>query len=251
MLILNQDSKLPAIFSLCDYSGNWPKYFAKNNYPVVLFDLNHGDDIIDRQHEVLTCGKFFNYNILGVLASPVCTDFTVSGAQYWKAKDADGRTAESLKLVDSCLEIIEILKPKWFALENPIGRLPKLRPQLGNPSYYFDPCHYAGYLEENNLPENIAFANDIREKAENGISLTKEMVNFSVDNNLYTKKTGIWGNSKIPQRKNIEPIKFKAKNGDYYSPVHWYSGGKSEKTKALRSMTPLGYAKAFYEVNKI
>ena len=215
MLILNQESKLPAIFSLCDYSGNWSKYFAENNYPVILFDLKHGDDIVDGQHEVLTCGKFFNYNILGVLASPPCTDFTVSGAQYWKVKDADGRTEESLKLIDSCLEIIEILKPKFFALENPVGRLPKLRPELGKPSYYFNPCDYAGYSHN---PEK----------------------------DRYTKKTGIWGNSIQPEKKYLEPVKV-CPQGSWIQKL----GGKSERTKELRSMTPLGYAKAFYLANKI
>jgi hypothetical protein len=251
VIILNKNSKLPAIFSLCDYSGNWPSEFEAKGYPVVLFDLKHGDNIIEKQHEVLTCGKFFDYKILGILASPVCTDFTVSGAQYWKSKDKDGRTNESLKLVDACLEIIEVLKPKWFAIENPVGRLSTLRPQIGPPRYYFNPCDFAGYLDENNIPENISFANEIRDKAELGLPLSKEMVEFSVFNNLYTKKTGIWGTSTIPQQKYIAPIRFKAKNGDYYSPVHWYSGGKSERTKTLRSMTPLGFAKAFYQANSL
>ena len=251
MIIYNQKSNLPPIFSLCDYSGNWPKYYIDNNYPVVLFDLKHGDDIVDKQNEVLTFAKFFSYEILGVLASPPCTDFTVSGAQYWKQKDLDGRTEFSLKLVDSCLEIIDILKPKWWAFENPTGRLSTLRPNLGKPSYYFNPCDFAGYLTDNNSISVITFAANIRLKAENGEALSKDEIDFSIAYNLYTKKTGIWGNSVIPDKKYIEPIKFKAKNGDYYSPVHWYSGGKSEKTKEKRSMTPLAYAQGFYEANKL
>ena len=250
MLIFNRESKLPAVFSLCDHSGNWPLPFTNNGYPVVIFDLKHGDDILGKQDEVLACAELFN-GILGVFASPPCTDFTISGAQYWKQKDEDGRTESSIKIVDSCLEIISQLKPKWWALENPTGRLPTLRTELGKPSYYFNPCDFAGYIDDNNLPEMIAYADEVRNMAENGMKLSKDMINFSINNNLYTKKTGIWGNSNIPNKKYVNPIKFKAKNGDYYSPVHWYSGGKSEKTKGLRSVTPIGYSNAFYEFNRM
>lgn len=45
-------------------------------------------------------------DVYGVLAAPPCTDFTISGSQYWAAKDADGRTAESLKLVTHTLDLI-------------------------------------------------------------------------------------------------------------------------------------------------
>ena len=79
---------------------------------------------------------------------------------------------------------------------------------------------------------------------------TKEEIDFSLETNLYTKKTGIWGDFNIPDKQRIQPIKFKGKNGDYYSPVHWYSGGKSDKTKELRSNTPLGFSKAFFTFNK-
>jgi hypothetical protein len=32
--------------------------------------------------------------------------------------------------------------------------------------------------------------------------------------------------------------------------LHRCLGGKSERTKELRSITPMGFAKAFYEANK-
>ncbi len=184
------------IVSLFDYSGNWPKYYKENEYDVYSYDIKNGFDVLE-----LTAADFPD-NVYGILAAPPCTDFSGSGAQYWKVKDADGRTAASLALVDKTLELIDILDPRFWALENPVGRLTTLRPQLGNP-WYFQP-HWFG--------------------------------------DPYTKKTGLWGtfNKDLP-RNDVIP-----------DPNNWIMklGGKSEKTKELRSMTPLGFAKAFYEANK-
>jgi len=213
MKIFNEDSSLPTVISLCDYSGRWPYFYAKAGHPVFLFDLKHGDDIVERQAEVLMVGSK-QKEILLILASPPCTHFTVSGAQYWKEKDKDGRTDSHLKIVDSCLEIIEILKPKYWALENPVGRLPKLRPNLGKPNYYFDPFQYAGYADD-------------------------------PDRDRYTKKTGIWGENMRPPEKPLPPIR-SCPQGSWIQRL----GGKSERTKTLRSMTPLGFAKAFYEIHQ-
>lgn len=184
------------ILSLFDYSGNWPKYYRESgNYDVYQVDIKLGLDILDMQPSDIPSP------VHGILAAPPCTDFASSGAQYWPAKDLDGRTQASLALVDKTLEFIEYHKPQWWALENPVGRLAKLRPQLGQP-WYFQPYWFG---------------------------------------DAYTKKTGLWGtfNSELPQSP-VEP-----------DPKSWLMqlGGKSERTKELRSMTPLGFALAFYLAN--
>jgi hypothetical protein len=197
------------IVSLCDFTGNWIKPYAENGYECYIYDLKYGIDVIS----AIVPGR----NIYGVLAAPPCTDFSLSGAQYWKQKDADGRTEESLRIVDACLDFIKASDPHFWALENPVGRLPKLRPELGQPRLRFNPCDYGGYGDERDA---------------------------------YTKKTYLWGRFNIPEKKPIDPIFVIASNGDRYSPVHMATGGKSEKTKMLRSTTPLGFARAFYEFNK-
>ena len=107
-------------------------------------------------------------NIQVVLLAPPCTHFTISGAQYWKAKDADGRTDELLQIVDACLELVKRTQPKFWALENPVGRLPKLRPAIGKP-WYWQP-HWFG--------------------------------------DAYTKKTGLWGDfNNDLTRKEVDPIR--------------------------------------------
>lgn len=186
-----------AILSLFDYSGNWSRPYKEAGYDVYQFDIKLGLDILE-----ITYDDIVNKNVYGILAAPPCTDFAGSGAQYWKAKDADGRTEASLKLIDKVLEIVSWFPDlKFWALENPVGRLQKLRPQLGAP-WYFQP-HWYG--------------------------------------DPWTKKTGLWGkfNRDLP-RNDVEP-----------DPNSWIMklGGKSERTKELRSMTPPGFAKAFFEAN--
>jgi len=59
----------------------------------------------------------------------------------------------------------------------------------------------------------------------------------------YKKRTLLWGNFNTNLNKNpVEPI--------IPSPLHQNLGGKSEKTKELRSMTPQGFANAFFQANQ-
>jgi len=61
----------------------------------------------------------------------------------------------------------------------------------------------------------------------------------------YTKKTGLWGKFNAPIKNPVEPIKV-CKQGSWLMKL----GGKSERTKTLRSITPPGFAQSFYEANK-
>ena len=58
----------------------------------------------------------------------------------------------------------------------------------------------------------------------------------------YTKKTCLWGDFKIQKKNPVEPTEG--------SKLWKLYGGKSERTKMLRRMTPPGFAKAFFEANK-
>lgn len=185
------------ILSLCDYTGNWSQPYADAGYNVVRVDLKHGMDVRLLPYQ----GK-----VHGVLAAPPCTAFAGSGAQWWAAKDQDGRTLDGLALVDACLRIITVCNPKWWALENPVGRL---RRWLGPPAYVFNPCDHG---------------------------------------DAYTKRTCLWGRFNPPARHPVEPVMIErgGKRGSW----QWANlGGKSERTKELRSATPCGFAKDFYEAN--
>lgn len=196
------DSK--TILSLFDYSGRWSDPYKKAGYNVFRVDIKLGIDILELKAADLPFDSCH-----GILAAPPCTDFANSGAQYWKTKDEDGRTEHSMNLVSKVLEFVEHFNPVWWALENPVGRLGTLFPELGKP-WYFNPHEFAGLAED---PES----------------------------ERYTKKTGLWGVFNKPEKHPLTPIL-----GN--SPI-MKLGGKSERTKELRSMTPTGFSRAFYHSN--
>lgn len=146
-----------------------------------------------------------------ILIAQPCTDYALSGARHFARKDNDGTTALSQKLVQRTKDILDYLKPDVWALENPMSRIHKLNPWLGTQRLKFNPCDYAGY---DPVP----------------------------DNSRYNKRTWLWGNFNIAPFKRMEPIQ-------PHNPGWRNLGGKSERTKELRSITPMGFAYAFYEAN--
>jgi hypothetical protein len=118
------------IYDLCGGTGAWSRPYADAGYIVRVVTLP-GQDVRDLRPP--------RERVHGVLAAPPCDHFSSSGAQYWLAKDADGRTAEALSIVRACLRFIETTRPTWWCLENSVGRL---RRWLGPPVLYFDPCDF-------------------------------------------------------------------------------------------------------------
>ncbi|MCK5014261.1 MAG: DNA cytosine methyltransferase [Candidatus Omnitrophica bacterium] len=184
------------ILDLCGGTGSWSKTYKETGYDVRLITLPD-DDV-----RTYIPPK----NVYGILVAPPCTDFSVSGAQYWKRKDREGRTGESLEVVKKCLSIIEQCDPAFWCLENPVGRLPSLMPIIGKP-WYFQPYWYG---------------------------------------DAYTKKTGLWGNFNKPCKTNVVIPVRSCTQGSWLMKL----GGKSKRTKELRSITPQGFARAFFKANR-
>lgn len=108
------DNSNKIILDLCGGTGSWSKPYKDAGYDVRLITLPNYD--------------VMNYsapkNTYGILAAPPCTDFSIAGTQYWRAKDKSGSTAKSLQIVNACLRIIsECDNLRFWALENPKGRL--------------------------------------------------------------------------------------------------------------------------------
>lgn len=192
---------MKSLLSLFDHSGEWSRPYRESGWHVVQVDKKNGVDILTFDYK-----KYDRFH--GILAAPPCTDFSLSGAQYWKAKDADGRTAYSVSLVRKALEIVDWFSPDFWAFENPLGRIQACVPELGNPAYWFNPSDYG--------------AN-------------------------YTKRTYLWSRFVPPM-----PL---FTGGAIGIPVPVQEnfimklGGKSEKTKELRSVTPPEFAYAFHCAN--
>ena len=241
---------MKTLLSLFDYSGNWSEPFFQARWNVIPWDIKLADFMdINLLEDAETVLDMFE-NVDGILAAVPCTDFAVSGAQYWKQKDEDGRTEQSMEYVRQVLRLVDLFLPTDFeyyddpdntffwAMENPVGRLSKLFPELGKP-YYFNPFEFAGYL---NLSEkDIKKLDRIRTK--NGISVTTQEAEFIARCEAYTKKTGLWGDfNRDLIKKEIQPVRACTQG----SPLQRL-GGKNDKTNELRSYTPTGFAQAFYE----
>jgi len=196
------------ILDLCGGTGSWSKYYKLNSniYDVRLIDPQEWMGGYGNSGDVRLF-EYSNINIHGILSAPPCTEFASSGARWWKDK-GEKPLLEGLSVVDACLRIIFVHKPKFWALENPVGRLRKF---LGDPTLIFNPCDYG---------------------------------------DPYTKKTLLWGNFNIPEKTPVEPEFVTYANGKRGSKFWAKLGGKSDRTKRLRSATPDGFAKAFYDSNK-
>jgi hypothetical protein len=190
------------ILSLCDYSGRWSQPYRDAGYEVMQVDLKLGGNA--------RLFKKLNRPVHGILCAPVCTEFSGAGARHWAAKEAAGNQGllEGLALVDACIRIVAVHSPKWWVLENPVGRL---KDWLGYHKHTFQPYEYAGWLDD------------------------------EWEEDAYSKRTCLWGHFNIPETKekpNVQGSKMWAKYG-----------GKSDRTKELRSMTPRGFSRAFKEAN--
>jgi len=204
------------IVSLCDFTGTWASPYKESGYDVDLVDIKHGNDARLVEHG----------EIHGILAAPPCTDFSGAGAQYWGAKDEDGRTLESLSIVDACVRLAVMTSPEWWALENPTGRLARW---LGPPRFGFDPCDFGGWMGEDERSHASYPTQD-----------------------AYTKKTYLWGNFNPPEKRPVIPIPNDEQQNNISTPRD--ENGKclawnSDEAKAIRSITPIGFARAFAASN--
>ena len=117
------------ILDLCGGSGNWSKFYREAGYDVRIIDpLINGPDI--------RFLEFQNEKIHGILAAPPCTVFANSGARWKRSKE---EMLGGLSIMDACLRAVVIYQPKFWVLENPVGKMKRF---LGTPKMYFNPCDY-------------------------------------------------------------------------------------------------------------
>jgi hypothetical protein len=170
--------------------------------------------------------------IYGILAAPPCTQFSFARTKAIKPRDLES----GMELVHHCLlniwscMIVQLVKDqqkyspvKFWALENPYYGM--LKWFLGKPAFTFDPWEFG---------------------------------------DGYQKRTALWGYFNEPKKHPIEmtpEAKAKAKTNSYLhtlgvkfdylksKDIHPEVFGKFDR-QTRRSITPAGFAKAFYEANK-
>lgn len=134
------------VLSLCDYSGVWSQPYADAGYRVVCIDLGYepGESQVAKNvwHVGSDITRFeFPWEPDIVLAAPPCTCFCRPAARHWWRQDFTGQTRRDVRLFRECLRICQTAREFW-ALENPPGRQRELIPELGPPSWQFQPWEY-------------------------------------------------------------------------------------------------------------
>ena len=231
-----------AVF-LFDYTGIMAKPWAEAGYLCYCFDGQHPEGVtLSRHPNILNVGMWFSNNCTGDLMSydrdrietvvgkgvdfifgfPECTDLAVSGAAHF-AKKRDNNPffqEEAMMLFYLVESLANDLGCKW-ACENPISVASTL---WRKPDYKFHPFEYGGYLPEDDAhplyPEYIK------------------------PRDAYPKKTCIWSGNGF-----VMPGKIPVEVGPGFSDQHKKLGGKSLRTKNIRSATPRGFALAAFEAN--
>lgn len=157
-----------------------------------------------------------------VLAYPPCDDLAVSGAKHFWEKERmrPGFQMAAMRLVYAARDIAVGLSAP-YAIENPVSMIATF---WRKPDVMFNPSDYGGYLPEDDVhpvfPEYIP------------------------PRDAYKKRTCYWtGNGfRMPAKKPVPVIPDSA--ASYYK-----LGGKTEKTKRIRSMSPRGVGIGIYYAN--
>lgn len=219
------------VWSMFDGSGIMGLPWAEAGHDVYCFNAdagNHGEYKIKMHHKNIHYvdiwidnGFYSEVDRRGIptpgmiFAFPDCTMLTTAGARHTRSAAAIEQAIENAERVE---RIGDLLSVPWM-VENPVGKMSTL---WRKPDYYFDPYEYGGYMrgdEEVFHPKMPALDG-------------------------YTKKTCIWagGGFVMPEKKPVAHI------GKFWG---WaYLGGKSARTKQLRSLTPRGFARAVFEANR-
>jgi len=232
--------KKGVVLSLYDYTGEAVKPWAEAGFTCYCFDIQHDDARVEQfpsggsinyrkadLHDHLEIDRlkaeFKGSDVVFGMAFPVCTDLAVSGALHF-AKKAEADPDFQIKASNYakwCAELFDYLGVPYF-IENPVSRLATL---WRKPNYCFQPYEYGGYIPEGQAEHPL-------------------WPGYIAPRDAYPKKTCLWTDNRfvMPDQKKV-PVPVG------YSTQHLKLGGKSQKTKNIRSATPRGFAIAVFKSN--
>jgi len=224
----------PIVLSLCSGSGSWEKpYVDSGEYNVIPITFPQYDVRLFPSmpsQEPRGNGEWIDIEkykgkVVGILAAPDCTYFSIAGNAH---KRSDQNIIDGIGVVDACFRIAYALKPTWFALENPVGKLKKF---LGEPTFKFNPYEFGDMYSKKtylwgwfNNPKTIPY--------------NKEDINMFEGSPLLEGK-------EITEPMSGLYYKNKIAKGEFTAP-----SGTDLTRKYYRSITPQGFANAFFEANR-
>ena len=215
----NEIREAAIILDLCGGTGAWSNPYKEAGYDVRIVTLPEQDVRLYIPPR----------DVRGILAAPPCTHLASSGARWW-AKKGDSALLEALSVVDACLRIVHVCNPVWWALENPVGRL---RRYLGKPALIFDPYDYGDPWRKKSCLWGC-FSEPARTPVEPDLS-----------NEWIHQKSGRPGKCGGSRRHNTP----RALLPDSICALAESAFGLEVTRAQLRSITPPGFARAFFEAN--
>ena len=221
------------VISMFDESGNALRPWAEAGYVCYAFDILNdfrielvGKGCIIYEYADLRdpvyINKIVNLKPMFLMGFPPCDDLAVSGTKHWSKKaEIDPLFQDKAVSLAMTVPFIGMMTgAKWF-FENPVGALSS---KYRKPDFYFDPYHFGGYLP----------VDDIHPR----------WPDYIKPRDSYPKKTGIWSGNGF-----VQPSRLPVSVEPGYSDQHKKLGGKSKKTKQIRSEGPRGFLKAVHLFN--
>lgn len=245
------------VLSFFEYTGVMLEPWAKAGHECHAFDLQHpegnrvrlysgGGSITfhkwDASQGAVQTLRRVRLDVIGdapvamVFGFPPCTDLAASGARHWKKKLAADPECQK-RAVQWAQDVA------WIAarlnvpcmIENPKGAMSRL---WRKPDHRFDPCDFGAYIPEDQAQHPL-------------------WPEYIPPRDAYTKETHLWveGGFVMPVHKPVDPIRMTYVKGDgtitHGSPQWGKLGGKSLKTKNIRSATARGFAAAVFHANAV
>ena len=225
------------VLSLYDYTGVAVRPWAEAGYDCYCFDIQHPQegrtdgninfmraDLHDPDTILGIINTFRDQDVRFLMGWPVCTDMAVSGARHFAAKAAVDPEfqVKAARHAIACADVADALGVPYL-VENPVSVLSTL---WRKPDYTFHPFEYGGYIPAGEYDH-------------------PEWPDYIAPRDAYSKKTCYWtGNGFImPDPKPVPCDNFGS------SQQFRKLGGKSVKTKNIRSATPRGIARAIFLAN--
>lgn len=212
----------PIIISLCDLTGSFTAPFIARGWEALHVDpqREHNGTILEMMPTIRAAIETGRVRL--VAGWPPCTDVAVSGARHFEAKrEADPHfQAKAALIAEQCRMVGEMAGCPWF-FENPVSVFASI---FGKPCHTFNPNEYGGYLPKDDQHPLYP--------------------DYFPPRDAYTKKTCLWtgGGFQMPERKPVPVVQ--PEDG---SLIWGKLGGKSLKTKNIRSASPRGFAIAVCE----
>lgn len=229
---------MKALF-LFDYTGIMAKPWLDAGYECWCIDGQHPEGATREGNHVKVgmwlypvSDSFIQIQLLSILQEigdcdfvfgfPECTDLAVSGAAHFAKKrtknpDFQVEAMRNVRLVEYAGNYFGC---PW-GLENPVSVISSM---WRKPDYKFHPYEYGGHLPPDDTHPHYP--------------------DYIKPRDAYPKKTCIWSGNGFAM-----PNKMPVDVEPGYSDQHKKLGGKSLKTKNIRSATPRGFAKAVFESN--